>query len=152
MKTKDLLKLVLIGVCLTGFTSAYAQTSANDQTDAWTVIEEQWDAQEDDDEDWADALLTDDFTGWVKESPAPRSKSSLKLWDRVSDMQGKMVAHELYPLSIVVNGDVAVAHYLYRGAFESKAGSLELRNGRYTDILVRTDDGWKFLAWHGGAD
>lgn len=152
MKSKELLKLVLIGVCMMGFTSANAQVSANDQADAWTVIEEQWDAQEDGEGDWADTLLTDDFTGWRKESPSPRSKSSLKLWNRVNDMLGKMVAHELYPLSIVVNGDVAVAHYLYRSAFQSKDGAVELRNGRYTDVLVRTDDGWKFLAWHGGAD
>jgi ketosteroid isomerase-like protein len=152
MKNRELLKLFLIGVCMMGFTSAYAQGSANDQADVWTVIEGQWDAQENGDKDWVDTLLTDDFTGWRKESPAPRSRSSLKLWNRVSEMGGKMVAHELYPQSIVVHGDVAVAHYLYRSAFQSKDGSVDSGNGRYTDILVRTEDGWKFLAWHGGGD
>jgi ketosteroid isomerase-like protein len=64
----------------------------------------------------------------------------------------KMLRHELYPLSIVVHDDVAVAHYLYTSASELKDGSIKMSNGRYTDILVRTEDGWKFLSWHGGAD
>ncbi|MDH4055447.1 MAG: nuclear transport factor 2 family protein [Gammaproteobacteria bacterium] len=152
MKAKELLKLVLTGVCLMGFTSTFAQDSANDQADVWTIIEGQWDAQEKGDKDWADEMLTEDFTGWLKNSPAPRSKTSTKMWNRVNEMTGKMIAHELYPLSIVVRGDVAVAHYLYRSAIQSTDESIEMGNGRYTDVLVRTDDGWKFLSWHGGKD
>ena len=38
------------------------------------------------------------------------------------------------------------------GAFKDKEGEIEMTNGRYTDILVRTEDGWKFIAWHGGED
>ena len=74
------------------------------------------------------------------------------MWDRFNDGQGQMIAHELYPLAIVVEGDLAVAHYLYSSAYEDKDEEVELSNGRYTDILVRTDDGWKFIAWHGGDD
>lgn len=152
MKTKELFKLVLVGASLMGITSAYAQDAANDQADVWTAIEGEWDAQEKGEKNWADELLTEDFTGWSKNSPAPRSRSSIKMWNRVNDMMGEMVAHELYPLSIVVHGDVAIAHYLYRSAFKSKEGDIEMANGRYTDILVRSEDGWKFLAWHGGKD
>jgi ketosteroid isomerase-like protein len=65
---------------------------------------------------------------------------------------GRVVRYELYPLSITVHGDVAVAHYLYSTAFKKKDGDIEMSNGRYTDVLVRTEDGWKFLAWHGGDD
>jgi ketosteroid isomerase-like protein len=67
-------------------------------------------------------------------------------------MTGKMIAHELYPLSIVVRGDVAVAHYLYSSATRLTDENIEVGNGRYTDVLVRTEDGWKFLSWHGGKD
>jgi hypothetical protein len=152
MKSKSLLKLVLIGALSMGCTSAFAQGTADDQADVWTVIEGEWDSQEKGEDKWPEELLTDDFTGWWKNSPAPRSKASTKMWNRVNEMTGSMVAHELYPLSIVVHGDVAVAHYLYRSAFKSTDGDIEMGNGRYTDILVRTDDGWKFLAWHGGRD
>ena len=63
-----------------------------------------------------------------------------------------MIAYELYPLEIIVEGDTAVAHYLFSSATKSKDGEVETNHGRYTDILIRTDDGWRFLGWHGGAD
>ena len=152
MNTNQALKLVLTSVFLLSLTSAYAQESADDSANVWSVIEEEWNADEKGDKKWPDRLLTDDFSGWGKDSPAPRSKSSTKMWDRFSDELGEMLAHELYPLSIVVHGDVAVAHYLYSSAFQSKDGDIEMSNGRYTDVLVRSDDGWMFLTWHGGDD
>jgi len=152
MNFKEALKLVLTSVFLLSYTSAFAQETADDSADVWSVIEEEWNADEKGDRKWPDRLLTDDFSGWGKISPAPRSKSSTKMWDRFNEQVGKMVAHELYPLSIVVHDDVAIAHYLYSSAFESKDGDIEMSNGRYTDVLVRSDDGWKFLAWHGGDD
>ncbi len=152
MNFKEALKLVLTSVFLFSYTSAFAQETADDSADVWSVIEEEWNADEKGDRKWPDRLLTDDFSGWGKNSPAPRSKSSTKMWDRFNEQVGKMVAHELYPLSIVVHDDVAIAHYLYSSAFESKDGDIEMSNGRYTDVLVRSDDGWKFLAWHGGDD
>jgi len=129
-----------------------AASAADDHADVWATVEDQWDADAKGDKKWADRMLTEDFSGWGKNSPAPRSKSSTKMWDRFNDEQGNIVAHELYPLAIVVNGDVAVAHYLYSSAFRSKDDEIEMNSGRYTDILVRTADGWRFLAWHGGDD
>ena len=131
---------------------ADAQEATDDQADVWAVVEQQWNADEKGDKKWVDKLLTDDFAGWGTDSPAPRSKASTKMWDRFSDSQGRSVAHELYPLAIVVKGDVAVAHYLYTNAYEDKDGKVEMSNGRYSDVLVRTEDGWRFLAWHGGDD
>ena len=132
--------------------AAIAQEPVDDQADVWSVVENQWNAQEKGDRKWVDELLMDDFTGWGKESPAPRGKASTKMWNRFAAQISEMVAHELYPLSISVNGDVAIAHYLYTSATKDKDGDIETDNGRYTDVLVRTDDGWKFIAWHGGPD
>ena len=38
--------------------------------------------------------------------------------------------------------------------FEFAVAQVQRADGtcRYTDVLVRTEDGWKFLAWHGGDD
>ena len=152
MKSNEVLKVVLTGILCLSFASAFAQEAPDDPADVWSVIEDEWNADEKGDKKWPDRLLTDDFTGWGKNSPAPRDKSSTKMWDRFNDQTGKALAHELYPLSIIVHDDVAVAHYLYSNAFQSKDGEIEMSNGRYTDVLVRTDDGWKFLAWHGGDD
>lgn len=137
---------------LVAASGAHAQSVADDQTDVWAVVEAQWNAEEKGDDKWIEQLLTDDFVGWNTESPAPRNRASVQMWDRFTDSLGSMVAHELYPLAIVVNGDLAVAHYLYSSAREDKKGEVEFGSGRYTDVLVRTADGWKFIAWHGGGD
>jgi len=46
----------------------------------------------------------------------------------------------------------SISHYLYTNATENSDGETEVTNGRYTDILVRADGEWKFIAWHGGDD
>lgn len=129
-----------------------AAAPANDQADVWAIVEAQWSAEANEQNRWHEKYLTEDFSGWGKNSPAPRSRTSTMMWDRYTDKQGSLEEYELYPLAIVVHDDVAVAHYLYSSAYEDKDGESEITNGRYTDVLVRTDDGWKFLAWHGGGD
>ncbi len=152
MKIDDTLKLLVSSLFLTASGTAIAQDSVDDEADVILTIEGQWEADQNGDDDWLDNLLAENFSGWTKASPAPRGKSSTRMWDRLSDEQGKTIGHELYFQNIVVHGDVAIAHYLYRSAFENKDKKLSFDNGRYTDILVRTDDGWKFIAWHGGDD
>ena len=152
MNKNVLLRIALIGVSLFSFGLLQAQEASDDTADVWSAVEAAWEADEKDDKRWVDQMLTDDFAGWSKTSPAPRSKSSTQMWDRFAEQQGKSVAHELYPLSIIVHGDIAVAHYLYTNAYKDKEGEVEISNGRYSDILVRSEDGWKFIAWHGGDD
>ena len=131
---------------------AVAQDTADDAADVILIIEEQWEAEQSGDKDWLNEMLHSSFSGWQKNAPAPRSKSSTKLWDRFADTQGKMLEHELYFQNIVVEGDLAVAHYFYTSAYEDNDDKVEVSNGRYTDILIRTEEGWKFIAWHGGDD
>lgn len=148
--------MYLLGCCLiiTAGT-AVAQDAQMDQdhaVDVWATIEQQWNEQEDGKSKWVDNLLTEDFQGWDRQSPHPRDKKSTKMWNRFSEQVSDMIAHELYPVRIVVNGDVAIAHYLYTSAAKDQDGKIETQNGRYTDVLLLTDDGWKFIAWHGGDD
>lgn len=139
---------ILILLCATG--AAIAQGSADDQAAVWAAVEEIWAAEERGDNDWVDTMLTGDFMGWPDASPAPRSKASTRMWARFTADQNKGMAHELYPLSIVVHGDMAVVHYLYTMAVQTKGRQTEISNGRYTDVLVRDESGWKFISWHGG--
>jgi hypothetical protein len=68
-------------------------------------------------------MLHDDFVGWSDENPMPRDRSS-----------------------------TAVAHYYYAQSTEDSEGERETSYGRYTDVLVKTPNGWKFIAWRGGDD
>jgi len=152
MKKFTALTLSIMAATLLSIGVAVAQDDTDDQADVWAIVEQQWNADEKGDKKWIDRLLADDFFGWGKNSPAPRSKASTKMWDRFNDSQGSTVAHELYPLAIIVHENTAVAHYLYSMATEDNDGEVEVKNGRYSDILIRTEDGWRFLAWHGGDD
>ena len=145
-------KLVLILVGSLLFSAAGAQNSSDDEANVLLVIEREWEAARKGDQDKVDDMLTNDFMGWGKSSPAPRSKTSTSNWSRFSTEMGRVVRYELYPLSITIHEDVAIAHYLYSSAFKDKQGKIEISNGRYTDVLIRTEDGWKFIAWHGGDD
>ena len=149
------LKKIQFAMTVTAFLwigAAIAQDESDDEADVMFAVEAQWDANENGDKKWIDNMLMGGFYGWAKGTPAPRSVSSTRMWDRFNSEQGKMVAHELYMLGVVIEGDTAIVHYLYSSAYQPKDGEIEMRNGRYTDVLVRTDSGWKFLAWHGGAD
>jgi ketosteroid isomerase-like protein len=131
-------------------TPLFAQGSADDQAAVWTAVETLWSADERGDSDWVDSMLSADFMGWPSESPAPRSKASTRMWARFNADLGKKYTYELYPLSIVVHGDVAIVHYLYTMASQRRDKTVESENGRYTDVLVRDGASWKFLSWHGG--
>jgi ketosteroid isomerase-like protein len=74
------------------------------------------------------------------------------MWDRFDNEQGKIVAHDLYPLEIVVEGDTAVVDYFYSSAYQNKKDEVKTSHGRYTEVLIRTEDGWKFIGWYGGDD
>lgn len=132
--------------------SAPAPDPADDYVAVWIVIEEQWEAAQREEKEWVELMLAADFMGWPKNAPHPQSKASTRRWNDFDSKQNKGLAHELYPLSTVIHGDMAVAHYLYTNASENKAGETEVSNGRYTDILVRVEGTWKFIAWHGGDD
>ncbi len=128
---------------------ASAQTISDDSA-VWSVIEQSWQAEQHGDMKWVDELLSADFVGWSNDSPAPRDKGSTRLWNEFSSKQTQMLEYELYPLSIVVHGNMAVAHYLYSAASKAKGEPVETSNGRYTDVLVRVGGEWKYISWHGG--
>jgi hypothetical protein len=125
--------------------------AVSDDAAVWSIIERAWRAQREGNQRWIEELLSPDFVGWSNDSPAPRDKSSTRLWSAFNTRQSDLLEYELYPLAIQIHGDTAVAHYLYSSAVQEKGRAVETVDGRYTDVLVRTGDGWRFLTWHGGA-
>lgn len=157
MKSIHKLYAVTLSFLLLSVSVAFAQDSpepksSDDQANVWATVEEVWAAEERGDEDWVDKLVSPDFMGWPNASPAPRSRASTRMWTRFDAEQNKGLRHELYPLSIVVHGNTAVAHYLYSMVVQAKDKSIVSTSGRYTDVLVRDGTSWKFVSWHGGSD
>lgn len=156
MKFREWRGVFLFCVFLLASANAMAQESEydpiDDHTAVWAAVERVWQASETGDQEWIETMLSADFMGWPKNSPAPRSKASVRMWSSFEREQASGIAHELYPLSIVVHGDMAVVHYLYTNAVETRDKKREISNGRYTDVLVRDAGAWKFISWHGGGD
>jgi len=153
---RDIFAAFLIG--LLGALPALAQEepparpAVSDDSAVWSVIERAWRAEREGNAKWVEELLSADFVGWSLDAPAPRDKSSTRLWTGFSARHSDLLEYELSPLSIIVHGDTAVAHYLFTSALQRKGETMKTVNGRYTDVLVRTADGWRFLTWHGGPD
>jgi ketosteroid isomerase-like protein len=131
-------------------TPGTAQQWDAEQLEVWGVIQAQWTATMEKDASWPDTFLADDFLGWGNEQPAPRDGASQRMWARYDMQNSTTLVQDLYPLGIVVHGDVAVAHYFYSTAAETPQGERETTHGRYTDVLVRDGGTWRFVAWHGG--
>jgi len=142
---------MLVVLCFAALQPALAQTS-NDETNVWSTVEQQWRAERRGDLQWVEDLLSGDFVGWPVSSPAPRNKTSTRLWTEFDSRQSELLQYELYPQSIVVHGDMAVVHYLYSSASKPRGGDIVRHTGRFTDVLVRDGEEWKFIAWHGGDD
>ena len=150
MKSNAILCTFLLAICL--LTAGNVNAQASDDSAVWSVIERAWQAERRGDSKWIDELLSADFVGWSNDSPAPRDKGSTRRWNIFAAKRTDILEHELYPLSIIVHGDLAIAHYLYSSASKTKGENVKTEHGRYTDVLVRSDGEWKFIAWHGGAD
>jgi hypothetical protein len=144
--------VALAGVTASMVTPGLAQTWSNDRLEVWAVIQAQWQAAMEKDTTWPERLLHESFLGWGNENPAPRDKASTDKWSRYNDENSTTLMQELSPIGIVVHGNTAVAHYFYSTAIENRKGERETTHGRYTDVLVRDGDTWRFLAWHGGDD
>jgi ketosteroid isomerase-like protein len=141
--------LIFLGLGAT-VTTALGQTWSDKQLEVWSVIETQWKAAMEKDDNWTDKYLHDNFLGWGNQNPTPRGKASVKKWNRYGTENSTTLLQELFPVGIVVNGNTAVAHYFYSQASEDRKGERKTVNGQYTDILVKENGAWRFLAWRGG--
>lgn len=131
---------------------AMAQDWSPEQTEVWNVIVAQWDSDKASDHTWTERSLHQSFLGWSDENPMPSDRDSVKRWENYSSENLKVLEQELYPVGIVVEGTTAVAHYFYSVAAEDREGKRKTTHGRYTDVLVKTDGVWLFIAWRGGDD
>lgn len=151
MKLRLILAIIILFGGLNAFGSpANAQTWSDKQLEVWNVIETSWQAEMQKDTTWTLKYLHEKFLGWSIERPVPRSKSSVHKWNRYGTENSTTLLHELYPIGIVVHGNTAVVHYFYSIASENRKGERKTTHGKFTDILVKENGKWQFLAWHGG--
>ncbi|MGA7990868.1 MAG: nuclear transport factor 2 family protein [Thermoanaerobaculia bacterium] len=142
--------LVLLFLVLTTAGAATAQTWSAEQQEIWRFEEQQWKMAAAKDSSWIEKMVHPNLSYWDDGQPAPQNKASLVRWNRYNDTNATVLEEELFPISITITGNIAVAQYRYSVARENYKKERETVNGRYTDILVKEGGRWLFIAWAGG--
>ena len=147
------LSLSLLSLALAAFAGiAAAQTWSPDQQEIWRFEEQQWKMAAEKDLTWIDKMVHANVSYWDTEQPAPQNKASLLRWGRYTNANTTVLEQELFPISVTITGNIAVAQYRYSIARENYKKDRATATGRYTDILVKEGGRWLFLAWAGGDD
>ena len=149
MKTSPLWLTVLLlafgGVAAT-------QTWSAEQQEIWQFEQTQWKMAAAKDMSWMDTMVHPNLSYWETQQHSPQDKASLVRWNRYNNASTTVLEQELFPVSIVVTGNLAVVHYRYTMARENYRKEREMVTGRYTDILLKDGGSWKFVSWSGGDD
>ncbi|CAN5483228.1 hypothetical protein BH20ACI3_BH20ACI3_39640 [soil metagenome] len=145
------LMLVLIAVCL--FPSvASSQTWTPEQKEIWRLEEQQWKMSAAKDASWIETMVHPSISFWQTDQSMPRNKASLARWTRYNDTNATVLEQEIFPISVTITNNVAVAHYRYQIASENYKKEREMVTGRYTDVFVKEGNRWLFITWAGGDD
>lgn len=144
------LVLLTLAFLVLSSVSVSAQTWTKEQTEVWGFIQSQWDLAMKKDSSWVEQMVHMKALGWDLENPMPRDRGSLAKWNRFESQNSTTLVQELNPVGIIVHRNTAVVHYYYSVASEDRQGEREMIHGRYTDVLVKQDGKWQFIAWAGG--
>jgi len=106
----------------------------------------------DKDASWIDKMVHPNLSYWDNDQVGPQNKASLSRWNRYTNSNSTVLEQEIFPISVTITGNIAVAQYRYTTARENYKKERETTSGRYTDVLIKDGGQWKFIAWAGGDD
>jgi hypothetical protein len=130
--------------------TAAAQTWSKEQQEVWQLEQQQWAMAAAKDASWIDTMVHANMRYWENNSPMPRDKASLKLWSKYDNENNTVLQQELFPIARAITGNVAVVQSHYRMASENHKKERKTVTGYYTDVLMKVDGRWMFIAWAGG--
>lgn len=145
--------LSLLLLAMTAYTGvAAAQTWSPEQQEIWRLEEQQWRMAAAKDLSWIETMVHPNLNFWASDQPMPRGRASLARWARYDSTNSTVREQELFPISVTITGNVAVAQYRYQVASENYKKERETVTGRYTDVFIREGNRWLFITWAGGDD
>ncbi len=130
--------------------SASAQTWSPEQQEVWRAVQGCWAHFANENLDAALACHHKDFSGWLYGEPVPRDLNTTRTMVPYFFETRNTRAYELRPIAIRVHGNVAVIHYFYTEIQQLADGSENIEQGRWTDIMLKQDGKWVWIADHGG--
>jgi hypothetical protein len=129
---------------------AAAQSWNAAQQEVWQLEQQQWKMAAAKDLGWIETMVHPNMRYWETGSPMPRDKASLELWSRFDSENSTTLQQELFPISITITGNIAVVQYHYMVASENYKKERKTVTGQYTDVLLKDNGRWMFIAWAGG--
>ena len=148
---KRILSIAAASLALCGFTgAAAAQGWSAEQQEIWAFEQQQWKMSAAKDLSWIDTMVHPNMRFWETGSPMPRDKASLKHWSRFMSENSTVLNQEIFPIAATITGNIAVVQYHYMIASENYKKERETVTGRYTDVLIKENGRWMFIAWAGG--
>ena len=112
--------LMLFTVGVATYASPLAgQTWSPEQQEIWKVEEQQWGMAASKDLTWIESMVHPNASVWGNDWPGPQNKASLSRWAKYSSANFTVLEQELFPISLTITGNIAVAHYRYRLAGEN---------------------------------
>ena len=137
----------LVLVVVLSVSPVAGQEWSSDQQEVWKAVMSTWDVEN---VDWCAAACHPNVLAWGEDYPAPRNKDQVSAWLKRDRETSTTLEAQVTPFGIVVQGDTAVAHYYYTTLSENKEGKRKTEHGRYTDVLLKEDGQWLYIAWSGG--
>jgi hypothetical protein len=128
-----------------------AQQWSAEQQEVWKTIDATWQADKDS-KDWVEEFVHPDGVGWSNARPMPSDKATSSRWLKAYKPIFKILEYQIFPLAIIVKGNVAIAHYYYRELYETYHGKKESEIGRFTETWYKEGNKWLLLGWQGCED
>lgn len=134
------------------FSPAGAQEWSKEQKELWQAVQKSWELSSADDLEGFYAMIHEDYSGWGYDSNYPGDKAMVKKWFGYYAPKYTTAIYEIFPVGIVVSGDVGIVHYYYDVVYTNEENEEMERSGRWTDIYKKEKGKWLLIADHGGSD
>lgn len=142
-------KALLISFLLVFAASSWANEHMSaDQQAVWDVVAASWVAESSEDGAWPGEFVHASAHSWTAEWPGLRDADSIAAWSRFGQERRETLNYELFPHGVVVEGDTAIAFYSFVQVVKTD-DEYERESSGLVETLIRTADGWKFLALTG---
>jgi hypothetical protein len=139
-------RIALIALlCIFLSPSAFAQEWSSDQINLWQFVEQSWVDDSKETGKWPDEYVHNSVQSWDSAWPAPRGKSSMAKWTSFRDSTSELLQYELFPHSLVIEGDTGVAFYSVVDVRRNSEGDVERSVTGIVETAVRDRDSWKYI-------
>ena len=128
--------------------SAQAQepTWNKSQMEVWEVVQQSWVDDVAENGNWPANYVHNNYVTWGADSGGPSYKDSAIKQSRYDDESSDTLIYENSPASITVAGDTAVVNYYSTTVSTSSEGKPKRTVTRISEVLVKNDKKWMFLA------